>query len=123
MSDRIMVRYCDTYDPATRFCTHANPTRHRTLAQQEATMPLREIGFQPVTTKTDVFVYPDTTLGVSLPVGLSPHVKIGVPGEGIDLFFMGGSDLDAIAALNRFVNYVTEYRDALLLTRSPSTAR
>lgn len=73
-----------------------------------------EVGSQPVTTKTDVFVYDDTILHGTTPMSLSPHVRIGVSGEGIDLFFMGGRDTDAIASLNRFVNFVSEYRDRLL---------
>lgn len=75
---------------------------------------LPEIGTQPVTTKTDVFIYPDTLIGVSLPVSLSPHVRIGVPGEGIDLFFMAVRGEDAITALMRFTSTLQAYLDTLL---------
>lgn len=82
-----------------------------------------EIGRQPVTTKTDVFVYEDTILHGTTPLSLSPHVRIGVMGEGIDLFFMGGRDTDAIASLNRFVNFVSEYRDGLLAREAEENRR
>lgn len=73
-------------------------------------------GTRSLTANVGAFVYPDTLITVDERPHLSPRVGLGVQGEGIDLFFMGGSDLDALASLTRFVDLVTEYRDRLLST-------
>jgi hypothetical protein len=90
--------------------------RHRTLAEQEATMAVKvplAIGDAPIYTKADVFVYDNTKLEVTMN-DLAPHLRIGTIDSGISVFFMARGAEDGIDALNRFVNFVAAYRDDLL---------
>lgn len=71
-------------------------------------------GDLPPSTKTDVFVYADTKVEATLPSDLSPHVRIGIAGEGIDLFFMARHGEDALTALLRFSELLSKYAHALI---------